>query len=206
MAPTDTLSLYLYVSFQAEEYREGFEHERRDREGAAGHMVEHQGTINYQFQQYRQQKDAEIHQYQAQLEKERAAYGKLVDKFDELQLQFVNYKEDAEKQKKKEKRVSKGSERSDVEKLVADTARLSDEVLMKTHQVRQYEKKVETYKAQRDQALQEVESYKAQLGMIQQQGGVNVDPEEVRIYRWSQNCMCREQLCVRTYRVIFRHL
>ncbi len=140
-------------------------------------MVDREGRTAFQFQQYHQQMEAEVQQYKTQMKRQQEEYDHLLEKFDELQLQFVSHKEKYEQAPKPQtqKHFIESPER--IDELLSTTARLSDEVLMKTQQVKQYEKKVEAYKAQRDQAIQQAERYKGQLEMAPQQGG-----EEVRMY------------------------
>lgn len=139
---------------QAELYREDFETERRDRENAAGKMVEERAdmTIQLQHQQeeLKQQYEAEMLVLRSDLESEQKKLSTLSEKFDSCQAELMKtrqasvlMKDKLEASQKQHNEVTRRLEQSSEE-----ARRLKEEVHIKTQQLRMYKKQADDYRAQ----------------------------------------------------------
>ena len=166
------LILFLVCFFwQAQAYKEDFEYERKDREAAAGRMQDTEADLNYQFHEVIAQKGQEAQLYQSEAKRLQAENYQIVEKFDAIQLELVKHKDLLEhtRAQQKETQVQLHESHQRLEKNIADTAKLHDEVLAKTQQVKQYKKQADGYKARLEQNKAELQQNRAELEQYRSQ-------------------------------------
>ena len=153
------------ANWQAQAYIEDFEHERKVHEEAASKMEEERAKLNYQFHELGTDKVQEVELYRSEARRLQAENHQVVKRFDAIQLELVNHKDLLEhtRVQQKETQVQLHKSHQRLEKNIADTAKLHDEVLAKTQQVKQYKKQADGYKAQLEQNKAELQQNRAEL-------------------------------------------
>ena len=134
-------------------------------------MEEERAKLNYQFHELGTDTAQNIELYQSEAKRLQAENYQIVERFDALQLELAKHKDLLKhtRAQQKETQVQLHESHQRLEKIIADAAKLHDEVLAKTQQVKQYKKQADGYRAQLEQNKAELQQNRAELEQYRSQ-------------------------------------